>query len=97
MNTMIGINNEKGGTIRKRRGKRKRKDGNWDVKEGIVESEHLGSSSGCGQTLQSNGVSDDLVGIFNSITENQYALVFRRRLDSQVIIGLTPNNFCPKF
>lgn len=102
MNTMTELIDEKGGTIRKRRGKRKRKDGNWDVKEGIVESENLGSSrrnetstSGCDQTVRSSiadlqdgelsrGLgSDDLVGIFNSVTENQFALVFRRRLDSQ--------------
>ncbi|KAK9068810.1 hypothetical protein SSX86_012926 [Deinandra increscens subsp. villosa] len=83
--------------IRKRRGKRKRKDGNWDVKEGIVENENLGSSSGiqrnetstsggCVRTSSADGEGlqfDDLVGIFNSVTENQYALVFRRRLDSQ--------------
>ncbi|KAK1426460.1 hypothetical protein QVD17_15132 [Tagetes erecta] len=83
--------------IRKRRGKRKRKDGNWDVKEGIVESENLGSSSGvqrnetstsggCVRSSNADGEGpqfDDLVGIFNSVTENQYALVFRRRLDSQ--------------
>ncbi|KAI3697964.1 hypothetical protein L6452_31071 [Arctium lappa] len=105
MNTMIEPSQEKGGTIRKRRGKRKRKDGNWEAKEGIVESENLGSSSGvrrnetstsgCGQTVRSSSAdlqdgdscrgrdTDDLVGIFNSVTENQYALVFRRRLDSQ--------------
>ncbi|KAD3336873.1 hypothetical protein R6Q59_028107 [Mikania micrantha] len=83
--------------IRKRRGKRKRKDGNWDAKEGIVESEKLGSSSGiqrnetstsggCVRSLSGDGDGlqfGDLVGIFNSVTENQYALVFRRRLDSQ--------------
>ncbi|KAJ9566407.1 hypothetical protein OSB04_002373 [Centaurea solstitialis] len=97
MNMMIEQSQEKGGTIRKRRGKRKRKDGNWEAKEGIVESENLGSGSGvhrnetstsdCGQTFHENlcrgREADDLVGIFNSVTENQYALVFRRRLDSQ--------------
>ncbi|KAI3676761.1 hypothetical protein L1987_86374 [Smallanthus sonchifolius] len=83
--------------IRKKRGKRKRKDGNWDVKEGIVENEKLGSSSGiqrnetstsgcCVRSSSADGEGlqfDDLVGIFNSVTENQYALVFRRRLDCQ--------------
>ncbi|KAJ0735288.1 putative transcription factor MYB-related family [Helianthus annuus] len=83
--------------IRKQRGKRKRKDGNWDVKDGIVESENPGSSSGirrdetstssgCVRSSGADGEGpqfDDLVGIFNSVTENQYALVFRRRLDSQ--------------
>ncbi|XP_076951623.1 uncharacterized protein LOC143625045 [Bidens hawaiensis] len=83
--------------IRKRRGKRKRKDGNWDAKEDFVEGENLGSSSGIrqGETSTSSGCVrsssadaegpqfDDLVGIFNSVTENQYAMVFRRRLDSQ--------------
>ncbi|KAI7757984.1 hypothetical protein M8C21_018705 [Ambrosia artemisiifolia] len=83
--------------IRKQRGKRKRKDGSWDVKEGIVEIENLGSSgcirrdetstsSGCVRSSNVDGEGpqfDDLVGIFNSVTENQYALVFRRRLDSQ--------------
>ncbi|KVI00961.1 Bromodomain-containing protein, partial [Cynara cardunculus var. scolymus] len=99
MNTMIEPSQEKGGTIRKRRGKRKRKDGNWEAKEGIVESENLGSSSGvrrnetstsgCGQTVRSSSAdlqdgdscrgreTDDLVGIFNSVTENQYALIAR--------------------
>ncbi|KAI3768747.1 hypothetical protein L2E82_19578 [Cichorium intybus] len=74
--------NEKGGTIRKRRGKRKRKDGNWN--------------EACGHTVRSLSVdlqdnelcrdtqSDDLVGIFNSVMENQYALVFRCQFDSQV-------------
>nr|XP_043611597.1 uncharacterized protein LOC122583237 [Erigeron canadensis] len=100
--TTIEVSNDKGGMIKKRRGKRKRKDGSWDVKEGIVESDNLGSSrqnetstSGCGRTALSSSAdlqnrepckgpgSDDLVGIFNSVTENQFALVFRRRLDSQ--------------
>lgn len=107
MDTVIEKSNEKGGTIRKRRGKRKRKDGSWDVKEGIVERENLGSSSGtrrietstsgCCQMVRSSSTdlqdgescrdpqSEDLVEIFNSVTENQYALVFRRRLDSQVL------------
>nr|GEW01854.1 hypothetical protein [Tanacetum cinerariifolium] len=105
MNTIIEKSIEKGGTIRKTRGKRKRKDGSWDVKEGIVERENLGScsatrrietsTSGCCQTVRSSSAdlqygescrdsqNEDLVGIFNSVTENQYALVFRRRLDSQ--------------
>ncbi|KAI3740775.1 hypothetical protein L2E82_31248 [Cichorium intybus] len=86
MNTAIELSNEKGGTIRKRRGKRKRKDGNWN---------EASTSGCCGHTVRSSSVdlndgescrdpqSDDLVGIFNSVTENQYALVFRRRLDSQ--------------
>lgn len=88
--------------IKKQRGKRKRKGGTWDMKEGTVESENLGSSSGVqrietstsGGCVRSSGADgegpqlDDLVGIFNSVTENQYALVFRRRLDSQVMTSV---------
>ncbi|XP_059623175.1 uncharacterized protein LOC132266329 isoform X2 [Cornus florida] len=52
------------------------------------------SISDCGQTVRSSGVNDhnkgssgvgnvDLMLIFDSIAKNEYALVFRRRLDSQ--------------
>lgn len=96
-------------TLRKRRGKRKRKYCSKDAKEGSVgESEFLGpadvanasrckenSASNSAQIARSSGVEDqsrssskegidDIMGIFNSVAENDCAYVFRRRLDSQV-------------
>ncbi|XP_022715948.1 uncharacterized protein LOC111275083 [Durio zibethinus] len=95
-------------SIRKRRGKRKRKDCSKDAKEGSVgESVFLGpsdvaSASRCKETSTSNSaqiarssgvedqcrgsgkeVTDDIIGIFSSVAENDCASVFRRRLDSQ--------------
>ncbi|KAK8974155.1 hypothetical protein V6N11_064641 [Hibiscus sabdariffa] len=95
-------------SIRKRRGKRKRKDCSKDSKEGSVgESEFLcstdvASALDCKETSASNSAQiaktvgvedqsggstkdgiDDIVRIFNSVAENDYACVFRRRLDSQ--------------
>ncbi|CAH1424454.1 unnamed protein product [Lactuca virosa] len=82
MNTMIKLSNEKSGTIRKRRGKRKRKDGNWnEASTSGMQSSSVDLQDG--ESCRGGPQSDDLVGIFNSVTENQYALVFRRRLDSQ--------------
>ncbi|KAK9267453.1 hypothetical protein L1049_009879 [Liquidambar formosana] len=98
-----------GGSFRKKRGKRKRKDCNRDVKEevSVGESDFLGSSdvitaswckenpiSECSPIVTSSGANDcnqgssgqgidDLMGIFNSVVENEKACVFRRRLDSQ--------------
>ncbi|XVE87969.1 hypothetical protein DITRI_Ditri19aG0030800 [Diplodiscus trichospermus] len=95
-------------SIRKRRGKRKRKDCSKDAKEGSVgESEFQGpadvasasqfketSASNSAQIARSSGVEDqsrssskegidDIMGIYNSVAENDCASVFRRRLDSQ--------------
>lgn len=67
MDKLAETSNEQGGTFRKRRGKRKRKDCNWDAKEGSIgESDNLGSTnfvscnetstSGCGQTVRSSSV-----------------------------------------
>ena len=124
----------RGGRVRGRRGKRKRKDCTRDVKEGSVgESDFLvstdvASASQCkeismgdhGQVVVSSGIddcnrgcssreetrgevvvssgtddcnrgcsnreeTDDLMGIFDSIVENEHAPVFRGRHDSQVI------------
>lgn len=91
------------GSLRKRRGKRKRKYCSKDVKEGSVgESDFLSeckensiSESGqvarsCGADEQSGSARkdsiDDIFGIFESFAQNETALVFRRRLDSQVKI-----------
>ncbi|WOG85218.1 hypothetical protein DCAR_0104406 [Daucus carota subsp. sativus] len=65
-----GLMNEKVSTVRKRRGKRKRKDCNMEIREGsIAESEHFHqanvqtisswketSTSGCGQIVKSSSV-----------------------------------------
>ncbi|KAG8494454.1 hypothetical protein CXB51_011910 [Gossypium anomalum] len=74
-------------SIRKRRGKRKRKDCSKNAKEGSVgESEFLGpadvaNASWCKETSAS--MIDDIMGIFSSIAKNDCTSVFRRRLDSQ--------------
>ncbi|KAJ8545568.1 hypothetical protein K7X08_018151 [Anisodus acutangulus] len=99
--------NGNGGAVRKRRGKRRRKDTVWDAKEGSIEesdnvcSTSLASTSHCKEALAScnqsvrhssisdhrGGLStfrnDDLMRIFNSITQHEAAMVFRHRLDSQ--------------
>ncbi|KAI8000700.1 hypothetical protein LOK49_LG09G00623 [Camellia lanceoleosa] len=105
---LVETGNERGRTLRKRRGKRKRKDCNREPKEvSIGDSENLGSTNvitassckenstgDCGPTVRSSSINDhnggscgtgndDLMGIFNSVAENEIALVFRRRLDSQ--------------
>ncbi|GMP74796.1 hypothetical protein CsSME_00032107 [Camellia sinensis var. sinensis] len=105
---LVETGNERGRTLRKRRGKRKRKDCNREPKEASIgDSENLGSTNvitassckenstgDCGPTVRSSSINDhnggscgtgndDLMGIFNSVAENEIALVFRRRLDSQ--------------
>ncbi|PHT56047.1 hypothetical protein CQW23_04533 [Capsicum baccatum] len=99
--------NGNGGAVRKRRGKRRRKDSVWDAKEGSIEdsdnvcSTSLASTShckeiltSCDQSIRHSAVSnhrgglsrfrnDDLMRIFNSITQHEAAMVFRHRLDSQ--------------
>ncbi|TYH71368.1 hypothetical protein ES332_D05G181200v1 [Gossypium tomentosum] len=85
-------------SIRKRRGKRKRKDCSKNAKEGSVgESEFLdpadvANASWCKETSassegqnrgSSSEVIDDIMGIFSSIAKNDCMSVFRRRLDSQ--------------
>ncbi|TYJ34530.1 hypothetical protein E1A91_A05G175300v1 [Gossypium mustelinum] len=85
-------------SIRKRRGKRKRKDCSKNAKEGSVgESEFLGPADvanalWCKETSassedqnrgSSSEVIDDIMGIFSSIAKNDCTSVFRRRLDSQ--------------
>lgn len=63
------LRNEKGSTVRKRRGKRKRKDCNWEVREGSIgESDNFGatnvlttscketSTGGCVQTVKPSGL-----------------------------------------
>lgn len=97
------------GSLKKRRGKRKRKDCSRDVKEGSVgESDFLGvsdtilvsrckenSTSVSGRFARSSGADDqsgssrkdsidDIKGVFESVAQNECAIVFRRRLDSQV-------------
>lgn len=104
-----GLMNENKSTLRKRRGKRKRKDCNMEVREGsIVESEHFcpanvqtnsswkeTSTSGCGEINKSSstdgkyrglfrGTSASLMELFSIVAESKHAMVFRRRLDSQV-------------
>ncbi|GFZ03104.1 bromodomain 4 [Actinidia rufa] len=60
----------------------------------VLAASKENSTSGCGPTARSSSINnhdrgsrgsanDDLMGIFNSISENNAALVFRRRLDSQ--------------
>ncbi|CAN4083993.1 unnamed protein product [Withania somnifera] len=95
------------GAVKKRRGKRRRKDAVWVAKEGSIEdsdnvcSTSLASTSHCKEVLtscdqsirhsavsdQRGGLSrlrnDDLMRIFNSITQHEAAMVFRHRLDSQ--------------
>ncbi|KAL6992629.1 hypothetical protein U1Q18_010741 [Sarracenia purpurea var. burkii] len=91
----------KGGTLRKRRGKRKRKECNKEPKEvSIGESNNLetantdivnvsqckeNSTSDCGPNHRGSygDGHDDLMGILNAVAENESALVFQHRFDSQ--------------
>ncbi|XP_010278332.1 PREDICTED: uncharacterized protein LOC104612578 isoform X2 [Nelumbo nucifera] len=102
----------RGGNLRKRRGKRKRKECSSnisrDVKEGsVAESDVMSSANvivavpdkeestrdcnGSARPTDENDRNDrnggvgvaDLIGIFNSVVENDCASMFRRRLDSQ--------------
>ncbi|XP_010268784.1 PREDICTED: uncharacterized protein LOC104605637 isoform X2 [Nelumbo nucifera] len=100
----ITVGADRGGNLRKRRGKRKRKEcggGSKDVKEGSVgESDVLSSADAaavavpdkeestrdcnrCVRSTYDGADVADLIGIFNSIVENDCASTFRRRLDSQ--------------
>ncbi|XP_060203166.1 uncharacterized protein LOC132631583 isoform X1 [Lycium barbarum] len=74
-----------GGALRKR----KWKDSILDSKEGSIgESDDVRSISGISTTEDSKGglsrlMNDDLMAIFNSIIQNEEAMVFRHRRDSQ--------------
>lgn len=82
----IGVN------IRRRRGNRRRKDSNKEGNEG--HDQNLGTSkqtrpvslfdtNGPKQSSSKQGM-DDFIKIFDFVTQNEHAAVFRRRLDSQV-------------
>lgn len=91
-----------GGSFKKRRGKRKRKDCGRNIKEASVgESDLLDSAdvtSNCGEVAKSSASVDDqnrnfkkhgaedMMEILDSILETKGASAFRRRLDSQVCV-----------
>lgn len=96
-----------GAITRKKRGLRKRKGCNKEVKEGSVgDSDNLGSSNivspsqkdannpgpVCDQIQDSPMKNDNLMEIFESIAESEPALVFRHRLDGQVTADILKFN-----
>ncbi|MCD7473141.1 hypothetical protein HAX54_014767 [Datura stramonium] len=101
-------NGNGGGALRKRRGKRKRKDAILDSNEGsigesddnvcsisgISASHCKETSASCDQSIKptatedskgglSRLMDDDLMAIFNSIVQDEAAMIFRHRRDSQ--------------
>ncbi|KAI3701038.1 hypothetical protein L2E82_45681 [Cichorium intybus] len=64
--------------------------GTWLQRVVVVDTRCALRASICRTTSRVGPQSDDLVGIFNSVTENQYALVFRRRFDSQKRTHFSP-------
>lgn len=104
----VTTNGNRGGALRKRRGKRKRKDVVLDSNEGsigenddnvcsisgISASNCKETSASCDQSIKptatedskgglSRLMDDDLMSIFNSIIQNDAAMIFRHRRDSQ--------------
>lgn len=81
-------------SMRKKRGKRKRKvcSASKDVENNLLDSSNVDIASNSTTSIEAVSTSrghglaspEELMKIYNTISHNECALVFRRRLDSQV-------------